>query len=134
MKQNRAEVEKVYVEVFDALKEAVDKYKVPGAVTADRNFTIENLKKQKSIASLKLAISNADHFRSGEIAKIIQASEPKKVTEPGKKVEDPTAKYKPGRAGKFHVISNETEMEEYLQAVREDMVKILKDKKKIILE
>jgi len=134
MKYYRAEIDKVYTEVFDALQAEVAKYKVAGSTIADRNFTIESLKKQKSIASLKLTISNADHFRSGEIAKIIKASEPVIIQVPGTTVKEPTAKYKPGKAGTFHVISNETEMEEYLQAVREDMVKILKDKKKIILE
>jgi len=134
MKYYRAEIDKVYTEVFDALQAEIAKYKVAGSTIADRNFTIESLKKQKSIASLKLTISNADHFRSGEIAKIIKASEPVIIQVPGTTVKEPTAKYKPGKAGTFHVISNETEMEEYLQAVREDMVKILKDKKKIILE
>ena len=134
MKQYSSEVEKVYSEVFDALDAEIANYKVDAGITADRNYTIESLKKQKSIAALKLAISNADHFRSGEIAKIIKAAEPKKAPEPGKKAEEPTTKYKPGKAGKFHVISSESEMDEYLQAVREDMIKILKDKKKIILE
>ena len=135
MKYYRAEVEKIYSEVFDVLQTAVTKYKVAGATIADRNFTIINLKKQTSISALKLAISNCDHFRSAEIAKIIKASEPtRKPPEPGQKAEEPTTKYKPGRAGKIHVISTEAEMEEYLQALREDMLKILKNKKKIILE
>jgi hypothetical protein len=134
MKHFRAEVETVYVNVFNALQAEIAKYKVPGAVIGDRDATIENLKRQKSIASLKLAISNADHFRSGEIAKIIKVSEAEKVPEPGRVVQEPSAKYKPGKAGSFHVISNETEMEEYLKALRQDMLKILKEKKKIILE
>ncbi|HZL11858.1 MAG TPA: BREX system P-loop protein BrxC [Prolixibacteraceae bacterium] len=134
MKYYRGNMEKVYTGVFESLEAEATKLKVDGGTTADRNFTIENLKKQKSISSLKLAISNADSFRSKEIAKIIKAAEPKKTHEPGKKAEEPTANYKPGRAGKFHVISNEGEMDEYLQSLREDMVKILKDKKKIILE
>jgi hypothetical protein len=134
MKHFRTEVEKVYTNVFDTLKVEIANHKVPGAVIGDRESTIENLKRQKSVASLKLAISNADHFRSGEIAKIIKAAEPIKVPEPGRVVQEPSAKYKPGKAAGFHVISNETEMEEYLQALRHDMVKILKEKKKIILE
>ena len=134
LKYFRGEVERVYTEVFESLEAEAVKLKVDAGTTADRTYTIENLKKQKSISALKLAISNADHFRSGEIAKIIKAAEPKKAPEPGKKAEEPTTKYKPGRAGKFHVISSEAEMDEYLQAVREDMVKILKNKKKIILE
>ncbi|MBW8331141.1 MAG: BREX system P-loop protein BrxC [Prolixibacteraceae bacterium] len=135
MKFIASEVERVYTEVFDALDTESDSRKVDAGVTADRKYTIESLKKQKNISALKLAISNADSFRSRELAKIIKASEPaRKPPEPGKKAEEPTTKYKPGRAGKFHVISSEAEVDEYLLAVREDMVKILKDKKKIILE
>lgn len=58
----------------------------------------------------------------------------KKAPVPRGKVEEVAIKYKPGRAGKFHVISTEAEMDEYLKALREDMVKILNSKKKIILE
>lgn len=128
------EVARVYSEVFDALDGESASRKVDAGVTADRNFTIENLKKQKSIAALKLAIRDADSFRSRELAKIVKAAEPKRTTEPGQKAEEPTAKYKPGKAGRFHVISTEAEMDEYLKALREDMVKILNEKKKIILE
>lgn len=134
MKYYASEVERIYAEVFDTIKAETVKLKLDGGITADRTFTIDNLKQQKSVAALKLAISNADHYRSGEIAKLYRAAEPKKTPEPGKKVEEPTAKYKPGRAGKFHVISTEAEMDEYLKALREDMVKILNNKKKIILE
>ena len=134
VKHYTVEVEKVYTEVFDALDAEVVKYKVDAGITADRTFTIDSKKKQKSIASLKLAVSNAGNFRSGEIAKIVKAAEPVVKTEKGKVVQEPTINYKPGSAGRFHVISTEVEMEEYLNALRMDMIKILKDKKKIILE
>ena len=133
MKYYASEVESVYTEVFDALDAEAKKQDVYN-VTATRSYTIDHLKKQYSVSSLKLAISNVNNFRTGELEKIFRESEKRKTPDGGREIKEPTVRYKPGKSAKFNVISNESELEEYLQALREDMVKILKDKKKIILE
>lgn len=132
-KQLLNEIEVTYNRVFDSLEAELEIQKVDNVI-ASRNYTIDRLKKQASIAALRLAISQADSFRTGELQKILQEVERKKRTSGGPVAEDKFYKYKPGNATKNHIISNEDELDQYLTKLRGEMLKILKENKKIILE
>jgi len=82
---------------------------------------------------LKLAISDAGNFKTEQLSKILH-EENRAKKGANDKAEEPPVRYKPGKGYKSSVISNEQELNDYLTKVKDDMEKILKDGKKIILE
>ena len=132
-KQLQKEVEDSYNRVFDTLEAELEIHKVDNVI-ASRQYTIDRLKKQESVAALRLAISRADHFRTGEIEKILQEVDRKKQIDGKPVVKDKSIRYKPGNETKIHVISSEAELDIYLAKLRSAMLNLLKENKKIILE
>ena len=133
IKDLKQELEETYNKVFDTLDNEMEVLKVDNVI-ASRQYTIDQHKKQTSVAALKLAISNADSFRSGELQKILQEVERKKVMAGVHVVKEKPVRYKPGSATSNHIITNEAELNAYLEKLKGDMLKLLNENKKIILE
>lgn len=131
LKSLHQEAEKTYNEVFDSLEAEANKKDVPLSAFAVRSHKLESLKRLNSISSLRLAIKDAGSFKSQQLDTILKEVNRQQGND---KAEEPPVHYKPGGNNKFSVISNQQELDEYLAEVRNEMEKILKENKKIILE
>ncbi len=132
LKELHEEVLLVYAEVFDSLETELTNHKLDASTIGSRPHKLDALKKLESISSLRLAIKEAGSFKSLQLEKII--AEVNRRKGPESKAEEPPVKYKPGKSSKFSIISTQQELDEYLAGLRADMEKMLKEKKKIILE
>ncbi|MHA8066291.1 BREX system P-loop protein BrxC [Aquirufa sp. ROCK2-A2] len=123
----KKEVKSIYISIFDELEQEAIKLNVSAAVFESRDTVLNAIDSINSIAQLKNKKLNASNFKSDQLEKII-ASIP----------------VPPGGSGSisapYHIskgvstISNEAEMEDFLQKVKSDMLKLLKDNKTIILK
>ena len=135
LKQNLTEeVNTLYVTTFDELdQEAKDKGVTDANVYADRNALLSKVKRIESIAQLKNEKLGISNFKSDQIRTIIDYARSSNAT--------PTASGKPvGEPEEYYVtnitatISNEEELEAYLNKLREDMKALLKKDKTIIIK
>jgi len=133
LKSLHQEAEKTYNEVFDSLEAEANKKDVPLTAFAVRSHKLESLKRLNSISSLRLAIKDAGSFKTQQIQSILHEEFRSKEGTEGK-AEDPPVSYKPGKHYSTSVISNEQELNDFLSTLKEDMEKLLKDGKRIILE
>jgi hypothetical protein len=123
----KKEVKKVYEEIFTELETEAKKRKVESDKYANKEYTINGIDNINSIAQLKNKKLSASNFKSAELQKIIAATP---VPE-GSRVAE-SASYYITRG--VSTITTIEEMDAYLESVREEMVKILKDNKTIILK
>jgi hypothetical protein len=132
LKELSGTAEATYQKVFDELEAEAQKRKVDMSF-ASRSHKIESLKRLKTVSSLKLAINDAGNFKTEQLSKILyEENRAKKGT--NDKTQEPPIRYKPGKGYKTSVISNEQELNDFLSKLKDDMEKILRDGKKIILE
>lgn len=123
----KKEVKKIYEAIFVELEIEAKKRNVESSKYAEKEYTINGIDNINSIALLKNKILSASNFKSAELKRIIAATPVKE----GAKVAE-SASYYISRG--VSTITNEAEMEAYLQTVREEMLAILKDNKTIILK
>ncbi len=117
----------IYSLIFDELEQEAIKLNVSTSVFERRDTVLNAIDVINSIAQLKNKKLSAANFKSDQLEKIIAA-----IPVP------------PGGSGSisapYHIskgvstISNEAEMEDFLQKVKSDMLKLLKDNKTIILK
>jgi hypothetical protein len=123
----KKEVKKNYNIIFDELEIEAKKWKVSNDVFENRDAVLKSIDAINSIAQLKNKNLNADNFKRAQIEKIIAAvpSTP----------DCPTPKSEP-----YHItstvstISNEAELDTFLNKVKADMLKLLNENKTIILK
>lgn len=126
------EVIQLYENIFDELEgEAKNKGVTEGNIYADRNHTIASIKKLDSIAQLKNKKLDAANFKADQIGALIEFAASSSKSSSGKPVGEPEVYYVTNIVA---TISNEEEMENYLQKVREGMLKLLKKDKTIIIK
>jgi hypothetical protein len=123
----KKEVKSIYNSIFDELEQEAIKLNVSASVFESRNTVLNAIDSVNSIAQLKNKKLSASNFKSDQLEKIIAA-----IPVP------------PGGSGStsapYHIsngvstISNEAEMEDFLQKVKSDMLKLLKENKTIILK
>ena len=123
----KKEVKSIYNLIFDDLEQEAIKLNVSAAVFESRDTVLNAIDSVNSIAQLKNKKLSASNFKSDQLEKIIAA-----IPVP------------PGGSGStsapYHItkgvstISNEAEMEVFLQKIKADMLKLLKDNKTIILK
>jgi len=123
----KKDVEKVYVGIFVELEAEADKRKVPRKAFSEREYTLEGIQNSTSINSLKRRELIATNFKSEELRKIVAAT---LQAEGGALQESET--YLVSR--KAVTISNEDDLDKYLDTVRKDMLQILKSNRTIILK
>jgi len=123
----KLEVKKIYEAIFVELEKEAKKRKVEADKYANQEYTIDGIDNINSIAILKNRILSASNFKSSELQKIITAT----PVAAGAQVAE-SASYYITRG--VSTITNEEEMETYLQKAREEMLAILKDNKTIILK
>jgi hypothetical protein len=123
----KKEVKSIYSSIFDELEQEAIKLNVTAAVFESRDMVLNAIDSVNSIAQLKNKKLSAANFKSDQLVKIIAA-----IPVP------------PGGSGAtsatYHItkgvstISNEAEMEVFLQKVKADMLKLLNENKTIILK
>ena len=123
----KKEVKLIYEFIFDELEQEAIKLNVSDAVFLRREAVLNSIDSINSIAQLKNKKLSASNFKTEQLEKII-ASIPVPLGGGG-----PTsATYHITRGAS--TISNNSEMEDFLQKVKSDMLKLLKDNKTIILK
>ena len=123
----KKEVKKVYEEIFTELETEAKKRKVESDKYANKEYTISGIDNINSIAQLKNKKLSASNFKSAELQNIIAAT----PVPAGSSVAE-SAPYYITRG--VSTITTVDELEAYLEAVREEMLAILKDNKTIILK
>lgn len=124
----KKEVTTIYTLIFDELEKEAAKWKVNISVYENRDTFLGDISNLKSIAQLKNKKLNADNFKREQIEKIIAAIPPP----PGGGGGPKSAPYHITKG--VSTISNENEMEAFLQRAKDDMLKLLRDNKTIILK
>ncbi len=95
LKELSETTEAIYQKVFDKLEAEAEKRKVD-MTFASRSYKLDHLKRLTTVSSLKLAISDAGNFKTEQLSNILhEANRAKKGT--NDKVEEPPARYKPGK-------------------------------------
>ena len=123
----KKEVKSIYISIFDELELEAVKLNVSNSVFENRDTVLNAIDTINSISQLKNKKLSASNFKSDQLEKIIAA-----IPVP------------PGGSGStsapYHItkgvstISNEAEMEDFLQKIKADMLKLLNDNKTIILK
>lgn len=116
-----------YEQVFDELETEAKKRKVDRSAFTGREYILSAIKKTDSIGSLRSRSLGAQNFKSEELKKIIAAT----PATGGGAAAEPETYYVSSKAA---TISNEAEMNQYLEQVRTDMTELLKKNKTIILK
>lgn len=115
----RKQVQMAYATIFDLLEQELKQRGVSADVIASRDELVERVGNEQHLGELQRLYSRADDFKSEQLQLIIDASHKTTPSAPKRK----SKKYNPASRG--GTISNEQELEDYLQAVREDLEKIL---------
>jgi hypothetical protein len=123
----QSEVLHTYAGIFTDLEQEAQKKEVDAAMYADKEYTLGLIKKLNSISGLKNYKLSAQDFKAGELSKIIASVK----KSDGSTAEEPEAYYVTHGTS---IISNEAELDAYLQRVRLDMLELLKNNKTIILK
>lgn len=123
----RKKVTDQYNLVFDELEAEAIKRNVDRSAFTGREQVLSAIKTTDSVGSIRSRGLGAQNFKSEELKKIIAATPIKS----GAMVAEPETYYVSGKAA---TISNEAEMNEYLDHVRTDMTALLKKNKTIILK
>ena len=116
----------IYNNIFDELESEADKRKVTRKAFDDREYTLNGIKNLTSINSLKRKELSASNYKSEQLRKIIAATP---AAAGGAR--EPETYFVSGKAA---TISNEAELNAYLEDIRKDMLEILKNDKTIILK
>lgn len=149
IKELKQQIVDKYGEVFDDLEILANEQEVLPTIYADREYTISSKTRSTSIAQLSLELERADSFLSGERSKILQEtfrkeqakkSEPTTTDEPddsgtkpeSTKVKEPPVTYKLPTAKK--VLVTPSDVEEYIQFLREELMKKINENKTLIIE
>lgn len=123
----RKQVQKAYATIFDLLEQELKQRGVSPDVIASRDELVERIGKEQNLGELQRLQARADDFKSEQLQRILDASQKKTPSAPQRA----SKSYRPASRGGS--ISNEQELEAYLEAVREDLKKILDSGDIIIL-
>ena len=118
---------KAYEAVFNELEVEATKRKVSKTIYSDKDYTINGIKDLTSLSGLKNKFLEAANFKAAELEKIIKAT----PVAAGSKVAESSIYYV---TKGISTITTEKELEEYLLKLRREMLKLLKDKKNIIIK
>lgn len=124
---------KEYNLIFDELEKILQEYKIDEPqIYADRTTILEKIKELKVISEIKLKIANAANFKGDQLEAIIKYANKKSGTKPdGQQVNEPETIY---LSKSVKVIQNKEQMETYLAEIRDKMIKLLDQKKTIIIK
>ena len=123
----KKEVKSIYNLIFDELEQEAIKLNVSVVVFENRDTLLNAIDSVNSIAQLKNKKLSASNFKSDQLERIIAA-----IPVPPGGSGSTSAPYHISKG--VSTISNEAEMEDFLQKVKSDMLKLLKDNKTIILK
>jgi hypothetical protein len=121
-----------YEKIFDELDEELTKKGITEKhIIADRVITIGKINGLKSVSQLRNMQLNASNFKSSQIENILNFASRKEEKKTGNRVGEPEIFY---LTNIVSTISTSEEMEAYLAKVREQMTKLLKQNKTIIIK
>jgi hypothetical protein len=127
LEELRKHIQKTYASIFDVLEHELGRRGVAQDVIASRQEFVERVGKEENLTELQRLAAKADDFKSEQLEKIVAAVQSQQPTAPVRETKD----YRPSRHG--GTISNEQDLEKYLQDVRSDMEQLLKDCNIIII-
>jgi len=126
------EVKKIYDSIFDNLEQELEKRHIAEKhMLADRNTYHGKISSQKSIAQLKNMQLDAVNFKSDQLQILLQYQAKKQEDETGTKVGEPEVLY---LSKIVSTISNEAEMDAYLDKARSEIKRLLANQKTIIIK
>ena len=125
LKELKAEVVKVYEDIFEELDKQAESRKCPRDQYAQKGYTISGIGNLNSITSLKNKRLSADNFKAAELAKIFAYT-------PAGQAAEATTEYRV--ASGASVIKTQAELDQFIDKVKGDMEKILADNKTIIIK
>lgn len=121
-----------YEAVFAELEAEKAKLGVQDAnVYADRDRTLQDLRRLDSIAQLKNKLLSADHFKVDQLNALIQHASAKPATTTTPRVGEPKEYY---ITRLMTTVSNEQELDDYLGKARREMLELLRQNKTIIIK
>jgi hypothetical protein len=123
----KQEVKSIYNLIFDGLDQECIKLKVENSVIENRDTVLNSIDTINSISQLKNKKLSSNNFKSDQLEKIIAA-----IPVPPGGSGSTSATYSITK--EISTISNEEEMENFLQKIKGDMLQLLKDNKTIILK
>jgi hypothetical protein len=121
-----------YEDIFDQLEELAKKHDCDANIYADRTYKSAILNKEKNILRLRAYLSEADKFENGERQKIFNEVARKQAAKAGNSVAEPPVPYGIPRANK--IIASKADVDEYVEEIRTELMKLIDKKKKIIIE
>jgi hypothetical protein len=121
------EVKDIYGLIFDELEQEAVKLKVGSSVFGNKDVLLNSIDSINSLSQLKNKKLSASIFKNEQLVKIVAAMP---APQGGANVISATYSITSG----VSTISNEAEMEEFLQKVRKDMLDLLRENKTIILK
>jgi hypothetical protein len=121
----RSQVEIAFLELYEELEREAETRGVSEDSYESKDFKLNSIKKADSISSLRSIQYGLGAYKEQEITKIINAALPEGPV-------DATEVYK--ISSKASVISNQEELEEYLDKVKNEMTSLLSQNKTIILK
>lgn len=127
----RNQLLEAYKEAFKRLKQEADKQGVNEQhVYADEASMLARIEKISDIDKLNLEKSQLSDFESDQLNQIIGFAAKKEPSNGGQKVAEPEPFY----VKRTGIIRSEEDLEKYLKDTREEMLKLLKENKTIILK
>lgn len=127
----KEEVVDLYKGAFVSLAKEAEKQGVKDAHSyADEDTVIKRIVSLDSLTELRLKKTNLEVWQSEQLQSIIEAARKKQEEKGGKKANEPEVYYLKGAK----TISNEEELEAFIDKTREDLLAILKKDKTIILQ
>lgn len=125
LKDLKIEVEKVYEEIFTELDKVAEARKCPRDKYAQQGFVINEINNLNSITSLENKRLSISDFKTDELAKILAHTSSGQTAKA-------TVNYRV--ASVTSVIKTQTELDQFILKVKDEMEKILSDDKTIIIK
>lgn len=125
------EVISLYKEAFKVLAEEAEKNEIKEAhAYADEDTVMKLIESLSSLTELRLKKNNLEAWQSEQLSAIIEAARKKQEEQGGKQANEPEVYYLKGAK----TISNEEELNAFIDKTRQDLLEILKKDKTIILQ
>ena len=126
------EVLQVYEQVFVDLEAEQQKRGIKEAnLYADRDYTLQSISKLESITQLKNKLLSANDFKEEQLEALISYAASRSSEAGAARVGEPELYY---ITKLMTTISNERELDDYLQKAREEMLQLLRQNKTIIIK
>lgn len=140
IKTFKEQTENRYTKLFDELKSIAAENKVEYSVFANPEYTINRKTKHHTISQFKLELASADNFFDEEREKILEAANRKQQEEQKSKDSDKGKSYETKEMISYKiktpnkVLATQADVDNYIERIRQDLIKIINDNKTVIIK